>query len=213
MRDNSAAVARLDARNLTAERGEAVLFDALTLAVEPGTLLHVRGANGSGKTTLLRTLAGLAAPDSGTVTWRGVPVTGPAAYASELVYVGHRHGLCAELDAVENLEFLSAATPARPRTDVLGALAALDAGALARRRVRHLSAGQRQRVALARLALFEAPLWMLDEPFTALDADGRALVEALIERHLERGGLALLATHQAFRVRGDVRDLVLGASA
>lgn len=209
----AAAAARLEARALCVERGEAVLFDGLDLVVEAGTLLHVRGANGCGKTTLLRTLAGLAAPDDGEVLWRSEPVRGPGALAAELGYVGHRHGLCTELDALENLEFLRAVSPARARTEPLAALEALDAGPLARRRVRQLSAGQRQRVALARLALFDTRVWMLDEPFTALDAAGRTLTEALIDAHLEAGGLVLLATHQRFDLRAEVHEITLGAAA
>jgi len=119
-------------------------------------------------------------------------------------------GLSAELSVRENLEFIAAIGRQQQVRSPAAALALLEAQTFAEQPVRQLSAGQRQRAALARLALFDCPLWMLDEPFTALDADSRKLVENLIDDHLERGGIALIATHQPWGGRHQATQIHLG---
>lgn len=202
----------LAVQGLRVERGARVLFDDLSFSAPPASLVHLQGANGSGKTTLLKTLAGLISADAGDIAWRGERLSSATDFRAMLNYIGHHGGLNAELDACENLEFIATLCAAPRRATVAAALKALGAAGFAERPVRYLSAGQRQRVTLARLMLFEAPLWMLDEPFTALDHTSRSLVEAIIDTHVEQGGIVLIATHQAFDSRHAIRVVPLGAA-
>ena len=199
----------LEARQLRVERGDAVVFDNLSFSCPPGTLTHLKGENGSGKTTLLRTLAGLIRPETGQVLWRGETLRGTQPLAAELILIGHQNGLNAELNARENLHFIAALAAAPAYRDIGTALARVNASSFSERPVRNLSAGQRQRIALARLLLFDAKLWMLDEPFTALDTATREVIEDLLEEHLARDGIALIATHQAFNAHREVQDITL----
>jgi heme exporter protein A len=186
----------LEARALDCERGGRKLFRALALEVRAGELLRVAGANGVGKTSLLRILAGLAAPAAGEVRWKGKPVGELGEeYAGNLVYIGHAAALKDELTPAENLAFACALGGAAAKPEAvrwaLGALAVPDLPA------RKLSQGQKRRAALARLLLAEArPLWLLDEPFAALDAGAAAYIEELIGRHARAGGSLIYTTHQ-----------------
>jgi len=175
----------LEVRSLGASRGYATLFRDVSFTVAAGELLAVRGANGSGKTTLLRCIAGLTRADQGEVLRTGA-----------LLYAGHLAALQDDLDPRANLAFLLAVN-GRPAT--AGAIeAALAAVGLEKQRflpARRLSAGQRKRVGLARLSLDPAPLWILDEPLAALDAQGEALLGERLAAHRARGGLAVVATH------------------
>ncbi len=200
----------LEARRLRVERGDAVVFDDLSFACLPGTITHLKGENGSGKTTLLRTLAGLIRQETGEVLWRGESLRGTQPLASELILIGHQNGLNAELTGRENLRFIGALAAAFAHRDVDTALERVSANGFSDRPVRNLSAGQRQRIALARLLMFDAKVWMLDEPFTALDVATRGVIEDLLEEHLSHGGIALIATHQAFNAQRDVQDITLG---
>lgn len=203
----------LEVRGLRIERGERVLFKALNLYASPGQLIHLQGANGSGKTTLLKTLAGLVTPDAGEIHWHGEHLTHAADFRAQLNYIGHQGGLNAELNAFENLEFIATLCAAPRRASIAAALKGVQAAAFAERPVRYLSAGQRQRVTLARLLLFDAPLWMLDEPFTALDHAGRMLVESIIDQHVDEAGMVLIATHQAFESRHPIHVVALAEAA
>jgi heme exporter protein A len=187
----------LEAHDLAAQRGLARLFSGLSLRVEPGEVLVITGANGTGKTTLLRMLAGLSLPAAGEIRWNGTAVVpfDPRLRAAT-AFAGHHPALKDELTAEENLAALMelAGAPATPD----GIRRALDAVALGQRRTlpaRVLSQGQRRRIGLARLALLQRPLWILDEPVTALDAAGISLLAKLVADHLEDGGLAVAATH------------------
>lgn len=187
----------LEAQKLAARRGLARLFAGLTFRVDAGEALVVTGANGTGKTTLLRMLAGLSAPAEGEIRWNGRP-TAPfdPALRSALAFAGHLPSLKDELTAEENLASLVALAGEKvPAEAIRGAL---DDVALSRQRAlpaRVLSQGQRRRIGLARLALLPRPLWILDEPVTALDAAGTELLARLVAGHLAKGGLAVAATH------------------
>jgi heme exporter protein A len=188
---------RLEGRDLAVSRGFVTLFRGVGFHVASGEWIAVRGPNGSGKTTLLRAIAGLTRLDAGEVSFEGEPIARAAGrYRAELLYAGHAAGIKDDLSAEENLRgSLALRGVAADPEDLHAALA--EVGLEKRRRLpaRRLSAGQRRRIGLARLMLDPARLWALDEPLTALDDAGQALFGRLLARHLERGGLAVLATH------------------
>ncbi len=192
--------AALVLHDLCLVRGRRTLFSGLCLAAQPGELLRVQGANGAGKTSLLRIVCGLLTPTRGEVRWRGQHIaTLREEYALQLVYLGHAAALKDELSALENLQAACAlAGHATQRHEALAALAA--AGLRGREHVpaRILSQGQRRRAGLARLVLAaNAPLWVLDEPFNALDTDACAWLLGHVAGHLGRGGIVVLTSHQA----------------
>ncbi|MGH8690622.1 MAG: cytochrome c biogenesis heme-transporting ATPase CcmA [Burkholderiales bacterium] len=192
----------LEAADLTCERGGRSLFRNLNFSLKEGERLRIGGANGSGKTSLLRILCGLLAPAQGEVRWKGQPIRALGEeYSRSLVHIGHASGLKDELTAAENLEV--SCTLAGLAVGPAGVGEALDRlGVPGAKPVKELSQGQRRRAALARLALSaQVPLWLLDEPFTALDAAAITLVEALIEQHAGRGGAVAYSTHQPPRLR------------
>ena len=192
---NGAAIL-LDVVNLACARGDRPLFRDLSFRLNPGELLHVRGANGSGKTTLLRTLCGLSQPAAGEIRWDGRPTREQAeSYRRQLSYIGHGNAIHGDLTPVENLQFESCLgnsdnVDAKPALELLGLrrVAALP--------TKLLSQGQKRRVALARLAVLKRTLWVLDEPFTALDTGAVDRLLAALAAHLDRGGLCLLTSHQ-----------------
>jgi len=184
----------LETSRLACERGGLRLFSDLGFSVSPGGLLRVRGANGSGKTTLLRALAGLTRPAAGDVRWRGEAAG--TEFRREMLFLGHAPAVKDELTVLENLQF-SAQLAGLENPDCTGALDRLGIARLANLPVRHLSQGQRKRAALARLALSAGvPLWLLDEPFAALDDAGIAQLCELCAAHLAGGGMVVLTTHQ-----------------
>ena len=202
----------LETIDLAARRGYSHLFSGLALSVEPGCALLVTGANGTGKTTLLRILAGLSTPFAGRVRWRSEDVT-PFAQClrQDAVFCGHLPALKDELTAEENLVALVALAGATVEpAHVRHALATVALDRQASLPARVLSQGQRRRLGLARLTVTRRALWLLDEPATALDADGIALLTRLITDHLERGGFAVAATHQSLALpSARVRTLAL----
>ena len=189
----------LQTRNLGCQRGERPLFERLSLCLAAGSVTWLRGRNGRGKTSLLRLLAGLSTPMSGEVLIRGRSLrqVGPA-WRRQLVYIAHQNALKDDLSASEALRFLARLHGAPVNDDLLAAaLRRLGVQQRQHAPVRTLSQGQRRRVALARLALSMAsPLWLLDEPFDALDADGVAALNDLIGEHAAQGGCVLLTSHQ-----------------
>jgi len=202
----------LEAQDLAGQRGDALLFAGLSFALRPGTVLFVTGPNGSGKTTLLRIVAGLTQALRGRLSWNGAEVDpfAPVLRAAAL-FIGHAPALKEELTAEENLASLAALQGVNADAGAL--TEALSAWALARQRklpARVLSQGQRRRIGLARLRLVTRPLWILDEPTTALDADGIDALQQLIGAHVARGGMALIATHRELAVPGGAsRSLAL----
>lgn len=188
----------LEAHDLAGHRGTTRLFSGLTFRVPSGTALMVSGRNGTGKTTLLRMLAGLTVPAAGEIRWRGASV-GPFAQAmrADALFAGHATAVKDELTAEENVASLVALAGEPIATAAIRR--ALDEVALDRQRTlpaRVLSAGQRRRIGLVRLRLVRRTLWLLDEPFTALDNAGSELLSSFVKAHVERGGVAVVATHQ-----------------
>lgn len=193
----------LEARDLEAARGDRTLFSGVGFSLAPGRLLRVTGANGSGKTTLLRALCGLLLPAAGEVRWKGQNIRAlREEYWAHLLYIGHANALKDDLTPEENLAFASRIGGITFSHDrVHAALVRFGLGGRERLPVRALSQGQRRRAALARLAVAEAAtLWILDEPFAALDTAGIGLVQSMAGEHLARGGMVVLTTHQDARI-------------
>jgi heme exporter protein A len=193
----------LEALDLECTRGERVLFSGLALRIEAGTLLRVAGANGAGKTSLLRMLCGLLAPTHGEIRWRGTAIRAlREEYWSALAYVGHFNGVKDDLTATENLRASAGIAGLDADEGKLrGALDAVGLAGFEDSLARFLSQGQKRRIALARLFLSGGmPLWILDEPFTALDARGVAALSALVARHLADGNIVVFTTHQEVTV-------------
>jgi heme exporter protein A len=190
----------LEAIDLSLTRQDRLLFDALSFRVNDGELLVVEGPNGAGKTSLLRVLAGLSLADEGNVQWdMGDTRSHWPTFTRDLAYIGHAPGIKLDLTAEENLQL--AVRLGTPRAESAGeALSAL--GLTDHRDVlcRQLSAGQRRRVALARLRACRSRLWILDEPYTALDRDAVKTVDAMIHEHLEDGGVVVMTSHQTVRL-------------
>jgi heme exporter protein A len=194
----------LSAQQLALRRGDEWLFKNLSFTVGPGQLLWLRGQNGRGKTSLLRLVVGLAQADDGQITWAGEPLRKSHDFHNQLVYLGHASGLKEDLTAHESLQFLACLHQRDSGAQRLDAvLRRLAIHHRRNRQVRTLSQGQRKRVTLARLALEDKPsLWVLDEPFDALDSDGIDIVNRLIEEHLERQGSVLLTSHLTLSLKG-----------
>jgi heme exporter protein A len=185
----------LEVAELTCERDGRLLFEDLNIALRVGECLELRGPNGSGKSTLLRAIVGLYPDYAGTIR------------AAESLYLGHRPGITGLLSAQENLDWYATLRPGGCSS--AEALSRVGMEGYERVPCQQLSAGQLRRVALARLCMCPAPLWLLDEPLTALDAAGQGLVRALVAEHQAGGGAVLCATHQGLEL-GGARALWLG---
>lgn len=194
----------LDVKDLACERGDHRLFSGLNFSLASGELMQVQGENGSGKTTLLRTLCGFVQPVQGKVLWNGQNINEwDDSFHSEMCYLGHLNAIKDELNALENLQMSAGlagySVSEKQAVDVLRRMG------LRRREhlpVKVLSQGQRRRVALARLLIGDAALWILDEPLTALDVGAVSLMQELIGEHLSKGGMAIFTTHQPLQVAG-----------
>ncbi len=202
----------LEADNLECLRGERRLFAGLGFRLAAGELLYLQGRNGSGKTSLLRMLIGLLPPEAGEIRWKGESIRALGEeFRADLCYLGHLNAIKEELTPLENL--LAAARLADEELSEDEALDALEQVGLAGREdlaAKYLSQGQKRRVALARLVKEQRPLWILDEPFVALDAAAVDWLAGIISAHLQRGGLAVMTTHQPVDIpAGTVRELRL----
>jgi heme exporter protein A len=202
----------LEVRNLACSRGDHRLFSELSFTLDSGQIMQVQGANGSGKTSLMRALCGFLMPDEGEIVWRGENIRElDEEYYAEMMYLGHLNAIKDELSGLENLQIsagLSGIT-----LDEKEAMDALRRMGLKGREMlptKVLSQGQRRRVALARMLVNDAKLWILDEPLAALDVGAVALIQQLIAEHLARQGMVIFTTHQPLIVDGiDVLNLNL----
>jgi heme exporter protein A len=192
--------AKLSAEHLTLFRGDRCLFKGLSFALNPGEMLLLEGSNGSGKTSLLRAIAGLLELESGTVLWNETPLRKEhQLFQNSTVWLSHKIGLKGDLTLVENLRYEATL---RPQADIEfdSVLDQLGLKRLTRLPLRSLSAGQQRRVALARMLLSSATLWMMDEPVANLDSEGRRQVVEMVRQHLSKGGMAIVAAHQDFDI-------------
>lgn len=187
----------LIATELTCVRSERTLFKSLDLSCSDGQCLHVIGANGSGKSSLLRILCGLLTPDQGGISWNGASIERQSQYQQNLAYIGHKDGLKNELTTAENLEFYQKMVAAKNDNLIDDYLASMQILTCADQLVQALSFGQRRRLAFARLLTKQYQLWILDEPFTGIDQQGRELIEQLCVEHLKNNGIIVLTNHQS----------------
>ena len=202
----------LKVEQLFCERDDRVLFENLSFGVEPGEVVQIEGQNGSGKTTLLRILSGLSRNFEGEIYWNG-ELMGDVVddYRRSLLYFGHQPGVKAILTPEENLNWYSAMHPSIERAHILDALERVGLQGYEDVPCHMLSAGQNRRVSLARLYLSSAPLWILDEPLTAIDKQGVKVLEALFLQQAEKGGIVILTTHQdMFADNPKLRKIKLG---
>ena len=194
----------LEIRNLACTRGDHLLFSDLNFSLSAGELLQVEGANGSGKTSLLRMLCGFMMPAAGEIHWRGQSIRKlDEDFNAEMIYLGHLNAIKDELNALENLRIGAHLAGCIVKdTQVIAALRRMGLRGREALPVKVLSQGQRRRVALARLLFSNAPLWILDEPLTALDVGAVGLMQELIGGHLAKGGMVIYTTHQPLEVAG-----------
>jgi heme exporter protein A len=193
-------------------RGDRHVLKGVSLTLRPGELLHVSGPNGTGKTTLLRVVCGLLRPEQGRVSWLGQSITAVRGeYQAALAYASHEPALKGDLTALENLHFAVGLKRRATAAELRASLERTGVAACADLPARVLSAGQRRRVAMARVLAMSASLWLLDEPFTNLDAAGTHLVSELLRSHMERGGLALVVAHHDLKLDSQVHRLELTA--
>ena len=202
----------LEVSNLACTRGDHRLFSGLNFRLNPGQIMQVQGANGSGKTSLLRTLCGFITPDEGDIVWRGENISGlDEEYYAELLYLGHLNAIKDELSALENLRVSAGLSGVEiGENEAMTALRRMGLRGRERLPTKVLSQGQRRRVALARLLVNNAKLWILDEPLAALDVGAVTLIQELVAEHLARQGMVIFTTHQPLQVAGmEMRSLSL----
>jgi heme exporter protein A len=204
------AVDGLGVENVHVWRGDRHVLKGVSLTLRPHQLLHIRGPNGTGKTTLLRVVCGLLRPELGLVWWLGNSIASVRGeYQAALAYASHEPALKADLTALENLRFAVGLKRRATGDELRASLGRTGVAACADLPARVLSAGQRRRVAMARVLAMSASLWLLDEPFTNLDAAGTELVSGLLHEHVLQGGLALVVAHHDLKLDCDVRRLEL----
>jgi len=186
---------QLSLENICCIRGNNTLFANLNSIANNGDMLRIRGENGSGKTSLLRIIAGITSPDEGHVFWNGERINKSDSFASDIAYLAHRDGIKNEFTALENLRFYQQLYHQNNSQELFDILSALDISHTAYIPARQLSFGQRRRLGFARLLLASTKLWLLDEPFTGIDIDGRTLLEQHCLKFLNKGGIIVLTHH------------------
>jgi heme exporter protein A len=206
----NSAVGKLRVEKVHVWRGERHVLKGTSFALRPRQLLHISGPNGTGKTTLLRVVCGLLRPEQGQVSWLGRPITAARSeYQAALAYASHEPALKGDLTALENLRFSVGLKQRVTAGELRANLERTGVAGCADLPARVLSAGQRRRVAMARVLAMKASLWLLDEPFANLDAAGTSLVTALLQEHVLQGGLALVVAHHAMALDCGVERLEL----
>ena len=191
-------------------RGDRHVLQGVSAQIQPQELLHISGPNGTGKTTLLRVVSGLLRPEQGSVTWLGQSITAIRTdYQAVLAYASHEPALKGDLTALENLRFAVGLKRRVTPDELRAALARTGVAGCADLPARVLSAGQRRRVAMARVLAMSATVWLLDEPYTNLDAAGTELISELLQTHVGSGGLALVVAHHELKVSCTVRRMEL----
>lgn len=187
----------LEARNLECVYGYDTLFSGYNLSLAAGQIVQITGGNGVGKTSLLRILSGLSRPETGEVRWQGESIfTAPQNYRQQLAYLGHLNALKPALTALENLTLQQSLRPQASRIGAKQALEEVGLGGYQATLSQQLSAGENRRLALARLWLTKAKLWILDEPISAIDAAGVAVFIRLVRQHIARQGMVIITSHQ-----------------
>lgn len=203
----------LELRGVSCERDDALLFEPVSFALAPGDIVQLEGANGVGKTSLLRCIGGLSSRWRGEMLWRGNPLSyRRAEFAAATIYLGHAIGLKAALSASENLQWWAGLRGINARTAIPAALERVGLCGYEDSPCYQLSAGQQRRVGLARLFLCDATLWILDEPFTAIDRTGVAELTAWLVAHAEAGGTILFTSHQPLSTARLLRQVALHAA-
>jgi heme exporter protein A len=203
----------LEVTDLECVRGDRRLFSGLAFSLQAGELLHLHGHNGSGKTTLMRAICGLIQPTAGKVRWKGEGIRRLGEeFTRDLIYIGHKNGIKGDLNGVENLRIACVLDGISITTrQAWEALERMGLRGHEDLPTRVLSQGQKRRVAMARLLVNQAPLWILDEPFTALDLAAVEFLQSVIRAHVAAGGVVILTTHQEVNLtRGQVKQLQLG---
>ncbi|MEN8168452.1 MAG: cytochrome c biogenesis heme-transporting ATPase CcmA [Pseudomonadota bacterium] len=205
--------AQFEAKGLACIRDDRVLFDDLSFSVNPGEALVLEGRNGSGKTSLLRILCGIRLPESGDLLWNGEDIfrLGPE-FHEHIAYLGHKDGHKPDLTPTENLRIAQGLGKAKEGITLEEALDQVGLYGFEDVPTRNMSAGQQRRLAIARLLVTDARLWILDEPFTSLDRTGIEHMERLFEAHLERGGMAAMTTHHRVGFKEDIQLIRINLS-
>jgi len=199
----------LEVKNLQCVRGDRSLFSDLSFTLEPSQLLHITGANGSGKTTLLRALCGLTLPASGQILWQGTSICDLAEdYHQHLTYVGHPNAVNGELTALENLTIYAKLWGDLDRASIRQVLGQVGLTSVPHLPAKLLSQGQKRRIALARLLVTKTPLWILDEPLTALDANTIAYIGEVVALHLKNDGMIVITSHQTLKFEVSVINTI-----